>query len=47
MTYDIKKDWKKKSEKTKHYLFGIQDKTWKKLSFSSIIKDILKYQGLI
>lgn len=43
MAYGIKKDWKKRSEKTKQYLFGIQDKTWKKLSFSSIIKEILKH----
>lgn len=39
--YNIKKDWRKKSEKTKDNLLGAQEKTWNKLSFSlSIIRDI-------
>lgn len=33
MTYDIREDWRKKSEKTKDYLFGTQDKIWSKLPF--------------
>lgn len=33
MTYDIRGDWKKKSENTKDNLFETQDKTLRKTQF--------------